>query len=199
MTLFTQISNLKDSRILNTDTTRKRHACDICIKNKGNRHTEKEVVKDLLFSLSNTRDAYAIAANQRGFDFPIFVVKFDLDKASMLPFAHDMISVDTDTLSIALKVSPSVFKDPSIELVEGTREYASRESCLSSEGMEYTTKRYYQIRLHAKMLDIEAFRRNKNNLAWKSVILPLSGLASQIVQHEVDHLHGMGPWSFNFL
>lgn len=181
----------EEHSVLSTDTTRK--------KVKKPKHTEKEVVKDLLFMIRSTRDAYAIAANQRGFDFPIFVCKYDLNKLSILPFTHQLVSVSVDDLALSFKEDISVFKEATIEIPEGSpAPYRSRERCLSAEGLEYETERYPSIVLHARMLDMEAYRRNRNNLIWREVALPLAGLAAQIVQHEVDHTRGLGIWNFNF-
>lgn len=169
------------------------------MKNKKTKHEERVVVKDLLFSIRHTPRAYAIAANQRGWeDSPIFVCRQDPTKLSKLPPTHELATVLNDLSTItALREDIHVFKDPRIEIVQGSKKYISRESCLSHEGLEYTTERYDRIKLYAKMLDMQAYRANKNNLLWREIVFELEGLGAQIIQHEVDHLYGTGIWDFS--
>lgn len=165
---------------------------------KVSKQEERLVVKDLMTSLRNTRHAYAIAANQRGWtNCPIFICKQDPTKLSKLPPTHELASVLGSLATVAaLREDVHVFKNPKIELLKDSTKYHSRESCLSKDGLEYSTERYTKIILHTKMLDLRAYRANKSQLTWIEVAFELEGLGAQIIQHEVDHLYGCGIWDF---
>jgi len=154
---------------------------------------ERVVVKDLLNSFRHLPGAIGIAAPQRGhIGHTIFVTAFGPDTMSDYPV---MELLPPNSLPKYRDVH--VFKDVNLEIPGDVNTVASAESCLSFEGHERVVTRYYFALMTAKMLDMKAYRRNKNNLVWREVVIPLKGLGSQVVQHEMDHCLGRGIWSYD--
>lgn len=99
-----------------------------------------------------------------------------------LPFQMLVVNRDTDPLMQALE---EVYINPVILERKGTVE--GEEGCLSFPGL------FQKIR-RAKTVKVQAY-----NLKGEEVISQVSDLPSRLLQHEIDHLHGvlfidkMGP------
>ena len=65
------------------------------------------------------------------------------------------------------------------EIIKGTGEYETQESCLSLLGGPRKTKRYQKIKVQYQTTDFQ--------LRIKS----FSGWTAQIIQHEIDHCNGI--------
>ena len=99
-----------------------------------------------------------------------------------LPFQMLVVNRDTDPLMQALE---EVYINPVILERKGTVE--GEEGCLSFPGL------FQKIR-RAKTVKVQAY-----NLKGEEVLTQVSDLPSRVLQHEIDHLHGilfidkMGP------
>lgn len=156
------------------------------------------VVSDLLFCLLNRIDAFAVAANQRGWNAPIFASRFDLSEISHLPVSHKLTDEDHKSLRKLSQKGPAVYKNPKYFVDHNQEMYvATIECCLSwfdGQAVE-RMKRFSRIYVEVEMLDMVARKANRSRLQWKKVEFELTGLGAQIFQHEYDHLSGLGIYS----
>lgn len=90
--------------------------------------------------------------------------------------AANMIGINKSAIIAMIGPLPVVMFNP--ELISKQEPYSTNEGCLSLKG-ERTTTRYRKITVK--------FR----NRQWKEQFLDLNGFSAQIVQHEIDHLHGI--------
>lgn len=160
-----------------------------------------EIVKDLMSSIRQTPEALAIAANQRGYLRPIFVSKFPLDLLNEFPFAEKLTKEHFKSLQKLIQ--PTIYLFPAYVGAEASASVRSLESCLSLNYGEtlVEVERPHTIDTVSRVLDMNAYSRNKRRLMFHTVEQRLSGLAAQIYQHEVDHLQGYGIWdigNFNY-
>lgn len=172
-----------------------------CFRNTDS-SKDVEIVKDLLNSLRHTPEAFAIAANQRGYKRPIFVSRFPLDMINAFPLAEKLTK--THFKSLQKLVQPTVYLFPTFSTEEhNSLSVRSLESCLSlCYGEMYVeVERFLSIDIHTKVLNMRAYSSNKRRLEWHTLGTALSGLGAQIYQHEADHLLGYGIWEvgdFNY-
>ena len=161
-------------------------------KPKKTSEDEVKVVADLIYSLTHTDHAFAVAANQRGWEAPIFVTRWALDTINLLPMSDALD--EGHHILLRSNISPTLYRNPSYKPVSNDMTYVE-ESCLSFEGDSGLMKRYNKIEVTAEVLDMVARRGNRKRNQWHKVTLVLEGLASQIFQHEYDHLLGVGVWN----
>ncbi len=155
---------------------------------KGN---EARIIKDLLDTLSYERTAVALAAIQIDEISPIFVSRFDLLDGSDYHFSDKMTELELKLL----KENISVYKI--IELDRIGFKYQTTERCMS---YEYATKGKEVVRagivsVIIDVLDMVMYRKNKK-LAWRRETKEVRGYYAQILQHEYEHMCGIGVWNY---
>lgn len=160
---------------------------------QGAPKVETKVVSDLLYSLNHTPHALAVAANQRGWEVPIFSSRWDLETLNNLPVSADLDAKHQHYLSCATNLT--VYKNPSYTQVIEDGTVFTEESCLSWEGRTGLMERFNTIDVSVEVLDLWARKGNRSRNVWNKKSFRLSGLAAQIFQHEYDHLIGLGIWN----
>ncbi|TAJ13156.1 peptide deformylase [Patescibacteria group bacterium] len=127
----------------------------------------RDIIKRMSTSLRTTKFGVAIAANQIGIDYRIFVVRgFVLENKEKHTEANAQEDVDR------------AFINPKIVKVSRKKDILT-EACLSVPGFSGTIKRSLQATVRA--YDEEGIRFERGG----------SGLLAQIFQHETDHLDGI--------
>ena len=91
--------------------------------------------------------------------------------------AANMIGVSKRVIAFDNAGTPMVMLNP--EIVKGTGEYETQESCLSLLGGPRKTKRYQKIKVQYQTVDFQI--RLKTFTGW----------TAQIIQHEIDHCNGV--------
>jgi len=128
----------------------------------------RDILHRMSRSLRSTSHGVAIAANQIGIPYRIFVVR-------------GFVLESKDRNDIALKPDDDAdyaFINPKIVKISRKKELLD-EACLSVPGFHGTIKRSLQATVRA--YDIEGIRFERGG----------SGLLAQIFQHETDHLEGI--------
>lgn len=154
---------------------------------------EVKAVADLLYSLTHNNVAFAIAANQRGWYEPIFTARWELETLNLLPAAADLDTKHHTLLKDA--ISPTVYRNPEYRVLDTSEDYYTAETCLSWEGETALMHRHNTIEVSVDVLDMVARRGDRNRNHWVRKTFTLTGLASQIFQHETDHILGLGIWN----
>lgn len=90
--------------------------------------------------------------------------------------AANMIGINKNVIIAQLGPFPLVMFNP--QITAKSHPYQTTEGCLSLTGKR-STKRYQQITVSFL------------NRHWEPQSLSLSGMAAEIVQHEIDHCHGI--------
>lgn len=98
-------------------------------------------------------------------------------KQTCAGMAANMIGVSKRVIVFDNEGTPMVMLNP--EIVKGTGEYETQESCLSLLGGPRKTKRYQKIKVQYQTLDFQT--RLKTFTGW----------TAQIIQHEIDHCNGV--------
>jgi peptide deformylase len=128
----------------------------------------RKIVTRMSASLRSTKYGVAIAANQIGIPYRIFVVRgFVLENKER----HDENLKENNDPDIA-------FINPKIVKISRKKDVVD-EACLSVPGFHGTIKRAVQATIRA--YDLEGVRFERGG----------SGLLAQIFQHETDHLEGI--------
>lgn len=128
----------------------------------------RDIITRMSASLRETTHGVAIAANQIGIPYRIFVVRgFVLENKERNQIPEEM-DEDTD----------QAFINPKIVKISRKKELLD-EACLSVPGFHGTIKRALQATVRA--YDEEGIRFERGG----------SGLLAQIFQHETDHLEGI--------
>ena len=91
--------------------------------------------------------------------------------------AANMIGVSKRVIAFDNEGTPMVMLNP--EIIKGTGEYETQESCLSLLGGPRKTKRYQKIKVQYQTVDFQI--RLKTFTGW----------TAQIIQHEIDHCNGV--------
>ena len=91
--------------------------------------------------------------------------------------AANMIGVSESIIAFDNNGEYMVMLNP--EIVRASGEYETQESCLSLLGGPRKTKRFRKIKVQYQTTELKL--RQKNFEGW----------TAQIVQHEIDHLHGI--------
>ena len=91
--------------------------------------------------------------------------------------AANMIGVSKRVIAFDNEGTSMVMLNP--EIIKGTGEYETQESCLSLLGGPRKTKRYQKIKVQYQTVDFQI--RLKTFTGW----------TAQIIQHEVDHCNGV--------
>lgn len=128
----------------------------------------RDIIARMSASLRETKYGVAIAANQIGIPYRIFVVRgFVLENKER----HDENLKENKDPDVA-------FINPKIVKISRKKEIVD-EACLSVPGFHGTIKRALQATVRA--YDLEGIRFERGG----------SGLLAQIFQHETDHLEGI--------
>ncbi len=128
----------------------------------------QDIINRMSASLRETAHGVAIAANQIGIPYRIFVVRgFVLENKQRNEISEEM---DED--------EDQAFINPKVVKISRKKELMD-EACLSVPGLHGTIKRALQATVRA--YDIEGIRFERGG----------SGLLAQIFQHETDHLEGI--------
>ena len=91
--------------------------------------------------------------------------------------AANMIGVSKRVIAFDNEGTHMVMLNP--EIIKGTGEYETQESCLSLLGGPRKTKRYQKIKVQYQTADFQI--RLKTFTGW----------TAQIIQHEIDHCNGV--------
>ena len=91
--------------------------------------------------------------------------------------AANMIGVSKRVIAFDNEGTSMVMLNP--EIIKGTGEYETQESCLSLLGGPRKTKRYQKIKVQYQTADFQI--RLKTFTGW----------TAQIIQHEIDHCNGV--------
>lgn len=91
--------------------------------------------------------------------------------------AANMIGVSKSIIAFDNNGEYMVMLNP--EILRASGEYETQESCLSLLGGPRKTKRFRKIKVQYQTMELKL--RQKNFEGW----------TAQIVQHEIDHLHGI--------
>ncbi|MCI5483614.1 MAG: peptide deformylase [Clostridiales bacterium] len=91
--------------------------------------------------------------------------------------AANMIGVSKRVIAFDNEGTSMVMLNP--EIIKGTGEYETQESCLSLLGGPRKTKRYQKIKVQYQTVDFQI--RLKTFTGW----------TAQIIQHEIDHCNGV--------
>ena len=91
--------------------------------------------------------------------------------------AANMIGVSKRVIAFDNEGTSMVMLNP--EIIKGTGEYETQESCLSLLGGPRKTKRYQKIKEQYQTVDFQI--RLKTFTGW----------TAQIIQHEIDHCNGV--------
>ena len=98
-------------------------------------------------------------------------------KDSCVGMAANMIGVTKCIIAFDCEGAYLVMLNP--EILSASGEYETEESCLSLLGGPRKTKRYQKIKVRWQ------------NEAFQTRIKTFTGWTAQIIQHEVDHCHGI--------
>ena len=98
-------------------------------------------------------------------------------KDGCVGMAANMIGVSKRIIAFDNEGSDMVMLNP--EIVKGSGEYETEESCLSLLGGPRKTKRYQKIKVRYQTVDFQT--RLKTFTGW----------TAQIIQHEIDHCNGV--------
>ena len=98
-------------------------------------------------------------------------------KDACVGMAANMIGVTKCVIAFDCEGSYMVMRNP--EILSASGEYETEESCLSLLGGPRKTKRYQKIKVRWQ------------NEAMQTRIKTFTGWTAQIIQHEVDHCHGI--------
>jgi peptide deformylase len=129
------------------------------------------MLKDMGDALALEPDGVALAANQIGIPYRIFVVRHD----RTLPLPEP---TEDQTKQVPPPIDLGVFINP--EFVKSSRRREEMdEGCLSVKGIFGTTVRHERATIRAYGADGKKFERGAG------------GLLAQIFQHEIDHLNGI--------
>ncbi len=112
-----------------------------------------------------------LAAPQIGIDLRLAVVDVSHDPESI-----SYLKVDGKVASLE-DLMPLVFINPELEF--GTEKEASREGCLSIQGIQSEVKRPMDVVATLELLD------------GKTIQIETDGLLARAIQHETDHLNGV--------
>lgn len=112
-----------------------------------------------------------LAAPQVGIDIRLAVVDVAHDPESIT-----YLKVDNKVTPLE-ELMPLVFINPSLEF--GAEKEASREGCLSIQGIQSEVKRPIDVVATLEMLD------------GRIIKVETDGLLARAIQHEVDHLNGV--------
>ena len=91
--------------------------------------------------------------------------------------AANMIGVSKRVIAFDNEGTSMVMLNP--EIIKGTGEYETQESCLSLLGGPRKTKRFQKIKVQYQTVDFQI--RLKTFTGW----------TAQIIQHEIDHCNGV--------
>lgn len=91
--------------------------------------------------------------------------------------AANMFGVSKRVIAFDNEGTSMVMLNP--EIIKGTGEYETQESCLSLLGGPRKTKRYQKIKVQYQTVDFQI--RLKTFTGW----------TAQIIQHEIDHCNGV--------
>lgn len=91
--------------------------------------------------------------------------------------AANMIGVSKRVIAFDNEGTSMVMLNP--EIIKGTGEYETQESCLSLLGGPRKTKRYQKIKVQYQTVDFQIRLKT------------FTGLTAQIIQHEIDHCNGV--------
>lgn len=130
----------------------------------------KSVIKKMASALAEKKEGVAIAAPQIGESLKIFIVDrniWDLKEGAFKGGEKQFPNKP-----------PIVFINPIIKKISKKKQLVS-EGCLSVEGFYGTLRRPEKITVEALDENGKKFSRG------------VSGLLSQIIQHEIDHLNGV--------
>ncbi|MES2135285.1 MAG: peptide deformylase [Patescibacteria group bacterium] len=128
----------------------------------------RDIIARMSLSLRDTKHGVAIAANQIGIPYRIFVVRgFVLENKER-----------NDPATLTEDDEDRAFINPKIVKISRKKELMD-EACLSVPEFHGTIKRALQATVRA--YDIEGIRFERGG----------SGLLAQIFQHETDHLEGI--------
>ena len=98
-------------------------------------------------------------------------------KETCVGMAANMIGVCKRVIAFDNEGTYMVMLNP--EIIKGTGEYDTEESCLSLLGGPRKVKRYQKIKVQYQTLDFQT--RLKSFTGW----------TAQIIQHEIDHCNGV--------
>ena len=98
-------------------------------------------------------------------------------KQTCVGMAANMIGVSKRVIAFDNEGTSMVMLNP--EIIKGTGEYETQESCLSLLGGPRKTKRYQKIKVQYQTVDFQI--RLKTFTGW----------TAQIIQHEIDHCNGV--------
>lgn len=132
----------------------------------------REIVKDELFLAIKSEEATKK-------DYQIAIDLVDTLRAhadECVGMAANMIGFSKNIIIVNVHEDYVIMYNPVILSKEG--EHETEEGCLSLVGSRKCT-RY-------KMIEVEY-----SDINWKKKVKKFSGFTAQIVQHEVDHLHGV--------
>ncbi|MEW5907600.1 MAG: peptide deformylase [Patescibacteria group bacterium] len=124
----------------------------------------KNIIKNMTHLLAKEKNGVALAAPQIGEPLRIFIVNGRIRK-----------KLPEDTKK---NIPPMVFINPVIKKTS-KKKLAMEEGCLSIPNL-------YGIVKRSEKITIEAY-----NEKGRKFILGASGILSQIIQHEMDHLNGV--------
>ena len=91
--------------------------------------------------------------------------------------AANMIGVSKRVIAFDNEGTSMVMLNP--EIIKGTGEYETQESCLSLLGGPRKTKRYQKIKVQYQTVDFQIR------------LTTFTGWTAQIIQHEIDHCNGV--------
>ena len=98
-------------------------------------------------------------------------------RESCVGMAANMIGVTKCVIAFDCEGTYMVMLNP--EILSASGEYETEESCLSLRGGPRKTKRYQKIKVRWQ------------NESFQTRIKTFTGWTAQIIQHEVDHCHGI--------
>ncbi len=133
----------------------------------------REIVHDpiLLVRKSETADLSDLSTAQDLLD------TLSAHKEECVGMAANMIGVCKNIIVFDNEGSYMTMLNP--EIIKMQEEYETQEGCLSLLGGPRSTKRYRKIKVRYQTLRMET--RLKTFTGW----------TAQIIQHEIDHLHGV--------
>lgn len=132
----------------------------------------REIVKDELFLAIKSEEATKK-------DYQIAVDLVDTLRAhadECVGMAANMIGFSKNIIIVNVHEDYVIMYNPVILSKEG--EYETEEGCLSLVGSRKS--------IRYKKIEVEY-----SDINWKKKVKKFSGFTAQIVQHEVDHLHGV--------
>lgn len=158
-----------------------RYIPDPILRSKTKEMTVKEmqspafakVLEEMRETVAHTIDAIALAAPQIGFAYRVFIISGKIFHPS---FHEDILSEELAKLEQT--VPDLIFINPVITKTSKTTQILE-EGCLSIPGVYGNVKRAQKVSIKAINEHGQVFERG------------CSGLLSQIVQHEIDHLNGV--------